>query len=302
VIGTYDFSLLDVVSLSFLSTDYSISSMFLKTNDVLESLFDEDKPHTLLFNPVPMDSNGEPKPDRWHLLYLDIDDLRVSSSELMEGLSFRRDDISGYLRPRTACPLWKRICEKYRGDEELLRFIYYDTLWYHTGRGIHFVAYGNWGNTTSKLEMIHAMMMGVDLESPEERIQSLRARLRSDPDQLVGERMKIRLAGSINPKSGDIALGFAHPFALPFYQPFSDDSYAAAMNHAMGRFGIATMDHERPEIIGHPEDIETPQTPMSILTWTMISITIMTHLKIWMIPLQRRMNQKKNPKKKPKPQ
>ena len=68
VIGTYDFSLLDVVSLSFLSTDYSISSMFLKTNDVLESLFDEDKPHTLLFNPAPMDSNGEPKPDRWHLL------------------------------------------------------------------------------------------------------------------------------------------------------------------------------------------------------------------------------------------
>ena len=250
---------------------YGHKNLHLLPDNPLKEMFEDSNLDVMLFNPVPVDGYGQPRYHRWFALFLDIDDLEISSDELLSNLNTNRDDIDSYLRPRLESPLWERICEKYRGDEELLRFIYYDTLWYHTGRSIHFVAYDRWMNQgyeddpdTKALKEMFPFMF--EEEEPDyedeawegEKVQSLRARLQADPNQTIHPTMKVRLAGSINPKTGDIALGFFHPYALPYYQPFADDLYARAFD----RWGIASFeDHDARPAIGHPEDVITNKKP-----------------------------------------
>lgn len=161
---------------------------------VVELLRSGEDAEILLFNPATfyMDST-EPY---WGLLYLDLDHVDVLPEHL---LSCPPDVFD--CAERKFSPVWERLYQAYEGDGIVLSLLYYDALWYHTGQHIHVVFRGHW-----KEQLPFA--------------EALRTRLRSDPQQVFHSRMKVRLAGSVNPKNGELVLGYFHPFAFPKRYPF----------------------------------------------------------------------------------
>lgn len=195
-----------------------------------------DQSDTLMFNTVPYRSGGRDLYS-WNLLYLDLDHLDISVEDLLcfdeaqVGSCWYIPRDRGFTFPRAAhralSRAWRKIYDAYCGDEEILSLLYYDALWYHTGRHMHVALAGYW----------HQVDRDV--------IERLRSRLRSDAAQTVHPLMKVRLAGSINPKSGDIALGYFHPFAVPYYDCFfSGDSVGKRISLLFDQYGLMRADEE----------------------------------------------------------
>lgn len=177
--------------------------------DWFDGLFEQSD--VLMFNTVPY-REGSSEFSYWRLLYFDLDHLDVSAEDLLcfdepepgSCWYISRDAGHTYPRlvPRVLSRAWRKIYDAYRGDEEVLSLLYYDALWYHTGRHLHVALAGHWDSADAEV------------------IERLRARLRSDPAQNIHRLMKVRLGGSVNPKSGTVALGYFHPFAVPYWMSF----------------------------------------------------------------------------------
>jgi len=191
----------------------------------------------VLMDPVPLD--GMCMEQDWKLVYVDVDAIEVDAEDLLvfpepqRGSRWWCYDISvRQSAPRLLSRAWRKIYERYRHDRELLSLIYHDSLWYHTGRHLHFVIYGHWREQQS-MEWLHRW----------------RGRLEADMQQQIHPRMKVRLAGTINPRNGQLALGYMHPFALPYIYPYSRSEMSKHFANVLDQRGIyrADMDIWRPD-------------------------------------------------------
>lgn len=218
----------------------------------MDELF-ERSDGTIMFSPVPHEVYERyglyevlDKLAEWTLLYLDLDHLDISVEDLLcfdfpqagSCWYIKPDSVYPRIAPRALSRAWRKIYEEYRDDPEVLSLIYHDSLWYHTGRHLHVVLFGRWSDR--KVDIINRW----------------RSRLRSDPRQTVHPKMKVRLAGSVNPKNGSVALGYYHPFAVPYYTAYTsrDNEVARFFSVFYSQLGMMSAD----------EDVWRPRAPAPV--------------------------------------